>query len=113
MVNAHTTSLSTGHPQRELYGGINAGSNPALATKTITSQNLIMSDYFLKEADLTRQMFDLDEILAFQLENDVQVMRGEDYQYMCYINGSVYATGLTPMYALSYGIKCFKDEYSR
>ena len=33
--NAHTTSLSTRHPQRELYGGINAGSNPVLTTKKI------------------------------------------------------------------------------
>ena len=55
-------------------------------------------------------MFDLDEILAFQLENDVQIIRGEDYQYMCYINKEVYATGLTPMFALSYGIKVYKER---
>jgi hypothetical protein len=28
------------------------------------------------------RIFDLDEILEFQLENDEQIIRGEDYQYM-------------------------------
>ena len=73
-------------------------------------QFFIMADYFIEENELTKQIFDLDEILAFQLENDVQSIRGEDYQYMCYINKSVYATGLTPMFALSYGIKVFKER---
>jgi hypothetical protein len=69
-----------------------------------------MADYFIEENELTKQMFDLDEILAFQLENDVQIIRGEDYQYWCYINKLVYATALTPMFALAYGIKVFKDR---
>ena len=68
-----------------------------------------MADYFLEEIDETRQMFDLDEILSFQLQHDVQIIRGEDYQYMCYINKKVYATALTPMYALVYGIMVFKQ----
>ena len=67
-----------------------------------------MTDYFIEEIDETRQMFDLDEILSFQLQHDVQIIRGEDYQYMCYINKKVYATALTPMYALVYGIMVFK-----
>ena len=49
----------------------------------------IMLDYFIEENELTKQIFDLDEILAFQLENDVEIIRGDDYQYMCYINKSV------------------------
>lgn len=67
-----------------------------------------MKNYFKDENKLTKQLFNLDEILEFQLNNDIQIIRGEDYQYMCYINKSVYATGLTPMFALFYGIKCFK-----
>lgn len=70
----------------------------------------IMADYFIEENEMTKQIFDLDEILAFQLKNDIQIIRGEDYQYMCYINKSVYGTGLTPMFALVYGIKCFKER---
>lgn len=69
-----------------------------------------MADYFIEENELTKQMFDLNEILTFQLENDVQIIRGEDYQYMCYINKVVYASGLTPMFALAYGIKCFTNH---
>lgn len=69
-----------------------------------------MEYYLIEENELTKQTFDLDEILAFQLKNNVQIIRSEDYQYMCYINKSVYATGLTPMFALSYGIKNFKER---
>jgi len=61
------------------------------------------------ENEQTKQIFNLDEILAFQLNHDVQIIRGEDYQYYCYIDREVYAAGLTPMFALAYGIKVFKD----
>ena len=71
---------------------------------------MIMVNYFIEENQLTKQMFDLEEILAFQLENDVQIIRGEDSQYVCYINKSVYATGLTPMFSLAYGVKVFKER---
>ncbi|NRA92433.1 MAG: hypothetical protein HRU26_07060 [Psychroserpens sp.] len=67
-------------------------------------------DYFLEENELTKKLFDLDEILAFQLENEVQIIRGENYQYMCYINKKGYGTCLTPMGALVIGIKQFKDH---
>lgn len=69
-----------------------------------------MIDYLIEENELTKQMFNLDDILDFQLKNDVQIIRGEDYQYMCYINKTVYASRLTPMFALVYGIKCYKNE---
>lgn len=69
-----------------------------------------MENFFIKENESTKQIFDLDDILTFQLENDVQIIRGEDYQYLCYINKSVYATGLTPLFALAYGIKTFKER---
>lgn len=69
-----------------------------------------MADYFIQENLFTRQIFDLDEILACQTENDVQIIRGEDFQYMCYINKLVYATALTPMFALAYGIKVFNKR---
>ena len=68
------------------------------------------ADYFLEEIGETIEMFDLDEILSFQLRNNIQIIRGEDYQYMCYINGTVYATALTPMFALTYGIHLFKTK---
>ncbi len=68
-------------------------------------------DYLLEENELTNELFDLNEILAFQLENDIQIIRGEDYQYMCYINKKGYSSCLTPIGALVIGIKQFK-EYS-
>lgn len=69
-----------------------------------------MDQYREEETKYVKQVFDLDEILAFQLTHDVQIIRGSDYQYMCYIDKQVYATGLTPMYALCYGIKIFKNN---
>ena len=69
-----------------------------------------MADFFIKENELTKQIFDLDEILVFQLSNDVQIIRDKDYQYSCYINKKVYATALTPMFALVCGIKEFNNR---
>ena len=69
-----------------------------------------MEDYFREENQLTKEIFDLDEILSFQLKNDVQIIRGEDFQYVCYINHSAFAISLTPMFALAYGIKYFKER---
>lgn len=68
------------------------------------------SDPLSDENRQTEQSFNLPEIIAMQLDHDIQIIRGEDYQYMCYIDGKVYATALTPMYALAYGIKAFKER---
>lgn len=68
------------------------------------------NDPLLQEAALTRGLFDLDEILSFQLAHDVQIVRGEDYQYMCYIDKSVYAIALTPLFAMCYGVRKFKEN---
>jgi hypothetical protein len=72
-----------------------------------------MENPTLQENKITKEMFNLDEILEFQLENDVQIIRGEDYQYISYINKKVYSTGLTPMFALCYGIKKFKEQLNK
>lgn len=68
------------------------------------------SDPLSDENRQTEQSFNLPEIIAMQLDHDIQIIRGEDYQYMCYIDGKVYATALTPMHALAYGIKVFKER---
>jgi len=70
-----------------------------------------IQEFKLEENELTKQLLNLDEMLVFQLENDIQIIRGEDYQYMCYINKSVYAIAFTPMFALVYGIKYFKKLF--
>lgn len=65
-------------------------------------------DYFLQEIDLTKKMFELEKILTFQLEHDVQIIRGSDYMYHCYIDKDAYGTALTPIGALVFGINQFK-----
>lgn len=71
-----------------------------------------MSDYFIEENELVKKLFDLDEILSFQLEHNVEILRGGDYQYLCYIDGKGYGVSLTPMAALTIGIKQFKEHLS-
>ena len=66
-------------------------------------------DYYLEEIEITKKLFDLDKILAFQLENDVQIIRGEDWMYMAYISKQVYSTALTPMGALVFGIAKYEE----
>jgi hypothetical protein len=51
----------------------------------------------------------LNEIISFQLEHNVEILRGEDYQYLCYIDRKGYGTSLTPMGALTIGVKQFKQ----
>jgi len=69
-----------------------------------------MADYRVAENHATKLIFNLDDVLEFQLSHSVQIVREGDYQYMCYIDGKCYGTGLTPMYTLVYGIKKFKDN---
>jgi len=69
--------------------------------------------YFLEENEFVKQNFNLGEILNFQLKYDIQIIRGEDYQYMCYINQKVYTTGLTPLFALLLGVKKFKRFHEK
>ena len=66
-------------------------------------------DYYLEEIESTKEHFDLDEILSFQLEHDVQIIREADWGYMCYIDKKGYGSALTPMGALVFGIKRFKE----
>ena len=67
-------------------------------------------DYFKEENELTKKLFDLDEIINFQMEHDVQIIRESDWQYMCYIDKKRFGSGLTTMGALALGIKQFKDH---
>ena len=50
-----------------------------------------------------------EDLIEFQLKHDVQIIRGEDYQYMCYINKECYSTGLTTLGSLVYGYKKYKE----
>lgn len=64
-------------------------------------------DYFQEENDLVKKLFNLDEILNFK--HDIQIIRGSDYQYVCYIDKTAYSVALTPMCALVFGLKKFKE----
>lgn len=65
-------------------------------------------NYFEAENEQTRKNFNLEEIFEFQKSHDVQIIRGEDWLYQCYIDKKVYITSLTPMNALVFGIQNYK-----
>jgi hypothetical protein len=67
-------------------------------------------DYFEEESNYVRKFFDVEEMLNFQLTHDVQVIRGEDYSYYCYVNKKCIITAFTPMFALVRGIKYYKEK---
>lgn len=67
-------------------------------------------NYFKEENELTKKLFNLDEIIEFQMKHDIQIIREADWQYMCYIDGNGYGSSLTAMCALVTGIKQFKEH---
>ena len=67
-------------------------------------------DLLLQEAQETKAAFNLDKLLNFQLKHDVQIIRGADYLYQCFIDKQAYGTALTPLAALVFGVEeYFKD----
>lgn len=66
---------------------------------------------FTEEALLAQKEINLGEILELQLHHDIQIIRGCDLQYCCYIDGLVYASALTPIYALVCGVKVWKEKF--
>lgn len=73
-----------------------------------------MEDYIEEEHQLTRKLFNLEEIIQFTKEHRVEVLLGADYQYMCYIDYKTgdggWGTSLTPLGALVIGIKQYKEN---
>ena len=67
-------------------------------------------NYIKTEITQTKQFFDLNSILEFQLKNNIEIIRGLDLQYQCLINNKCYASSLTPLHSLVVGIKRFKDD---
>jgi len=61
-----------------------------------------------EENILTKKMFDLDYLLEFHILNDIQIIRGADYSYECWINSSCYSSQLTPINALVIGVATHK-----
>lgn len=79
-------------------------------SKENLTNNEMEIDYFKEENELTKKLFDLDEIISFQTQHDIQIIRGADWQYVCYIDMKGFGSGLTTMGALVFGIKQFKDH---
>lgn len=66
-------------------------------------------DYFEDEHQEVRKTFNLEEVIEFSKKHRVEVIMERDLQYMCYIDGDGYSTGLTPLGALIYGIKTYNE----
>lgn len=67
-------------------------------------------DYIQEEINLSKKVLTVEEVINFTLEHDVQIIRGEDWQYQCYIDKKVYFVALTTIGALVLGIKTYLDN---
>lgn len=67
-------------------------------------------DYMTEENDLVRKRFNLEEIISFEKEHNVEITREKGWQYTCYIDQKVYGIGLTMTGALVFGIKQFEEN---
>ena len=69
-------------------------------------------NYIEQEIEFTKSNFNLDEVLEFEKEHKVEIIRGEDYLYCCHIDNKIYAPSLTSLCALVTGIKIYKIHNS-
>ncbi len=73
-----------------------------------------MDDFIREENELVAKYFNLEEVLKFQEDHDIQIVRDAGYVYACIIDygvgDGIYATALTPMWALTHGIYRFKKQ---
>ena len=67
-------------------------------------------DYFGFEDNYVKRLFDLDKIMKFTRKHSVQIIRGEDWQFMCFIDGKCHGTGLTTLGAMVYGIANYEKQ---
>lgn len=67
-------------------------------------------DYHTEEKQETGKEFDYLEISKFLDLHKVDVIRGEDYQYQCWIDGECYYNALTFLGALVFGIKRYNKK---
>jgi hypothetical protein len=69
----------------------------------------MIKDYFQEENKMTKKHFDLDFLLQFQIDHDLQVIRGSDYNYECWIDKLCYNQSLTPIACIVLGVKKFME----
>jgi hypothetical protein len=67
-----------------------------------------MTDRFLEEVYYVVEHFDAARIANFQLFHHVEVKQDKNLNYICYINGEVYAVALTLLGALCKGVERFE-----
>ena len=67
-----------------------------------------MNKIIEKEIEYTRKKFNLNKILkTLGTENEMQILRGSDYGFECWINNKCFYSALTPMCAIVGGIEIF------
>jgi hypothetical protein len=71
---------------------------------------MIDFDHFEQEDNDVRRLFDLEKILSLTRNHSLQIIRGEDWQFMCYIDGKCHGTGLTTLGAMVYGIANYEKQ---
>jgi hypothetical protein len=71
-------------------------------------QDIEHFDPVASENNISRTMFDLEEVLEFQSKHKLELTRDESFSYLCWIDGKVWSTTVTPLAALTLAIKTYK-----
>lgn len=67
-------------------------------------------NYIEEEVELTKKIIQIDILLDFQTEHDIQIIRGSDYNYECYIDGMCYSVSLTPIGSMALAYEKYMER---
>jgi hypothetical protein len=73
----------------------------------------MIDDMLQSEEGLIRNLFDLEEVIAFQKEHPFVIERWSDYQYHMKTLEGNFGSSLTPLGALVVGMKQFKKYLNK
>lgn len=66
-----------------------------------------------EEHEYVRKNLDVEKLIAFQDAHSVEIVRGADFMYLCYIDKNGWGTSFTPLAALIYGIEQYEQHRSK
>lgn len=70
-------------------------------------------DLIKGELEAAKKLFNLEEVYEFSLNHKLEVIRGDDYQYMCSIDNELYGSSFTFLGALVFGIKQYYSNETK
>ena len=70
-------------------------------------------DYFESENADVMRMFNLEDAIQFTRDHSVEIIRGSDWQFGCWVDGKCYGISVTTLGALLYGMKEYQTHNNK